>query len=121
MPLDFSCGLIASIPPCQRRVRLAPDSDRIAEIQNWYRRVKAGQALGAATKDSRPTCQAPALGRCALRLEPRDRHVADVVGSRDLDQRLTAASGRGFLLEGKIVRNVNARCGGGPSGLTQSI
>jgi hypothetical protein len=30
----------------------------------------------------------------ALRLEPRDCHVADVVDSRDLDQRLTAASGR---------------------------
>jgi hypothetical protein len=28
------------------------------------------------------------LGRCVLCLEPKDRQVADVVGSADLDQRL---------------------------------
>ena len=33
----------------------------------------------------------PPLGRCEPRLEPRDCHVAHVVGSRDLDQRLLAA------------------------------
>jgi hypothetical protein len=31
------------------------------------------------------------LGRCVLRLDPRDCHTADVVGSSDLDQRFLEA------------------------------
>jgi hypothetical protein len=32
----------------------------------------------------------PALARCVLRLDPRNRHVADGIGTGDLNQRLVA-------------------------------
>ena len=39
-----------------------------------------------------------ALGRCVPCLEPKDRHVADVVGSPDLDQRFPTLEARGSNL-----------------------
>src|SRR5215471_5100800 len=39
-----------------------------------------------------------ALGCCVLCLEPKDRHVADVVGSPDLDQRLPTLEAGGSNL-----------------------
>ena len=38
------------------------------------------------------------LARCVLCLEPKDRHVADVLGSPDLDQRLPTLEAGGSNL-----------------------
>src|SRR5262249_39397550 len=51
-----------------------------------------------------------ALGHCVLCLEPKDRHVADVVGSPDLDQRLPTLEAGGSNLGRENFAN-------GPGGL----
>jgi hypothetical protein len=52
--------------------------------------IKLPVAIGRGSDGHDAPARRP-LGRSVLRLEPRDRHVRDVVGSRDLDQRLVVA------------------------------
>ena len=79
---------------------LATRQNLCAEILAWrtpayfvcyFKHVYGAAETPAASRPRRSADPKLKLCRRVLRPEPRDRHVRDIVGPRDLDQRLLAA------------------------------